>query len=67
MNDERPDKRDLSAEVDAALRSFWRGSSAEFDRLLADDDGGPWPCSLLLALLEHEAGNARRPPPEIGD
>ncbi len=41
-------------ELDLALRSFWNGSPAEFDRLVRDGDNGePGVCSLFADLFAH--------------
>src|SRR5262245_62293759 len=53
-------------DVERALEAFQRGSPSDFDRLVADDPGGPQPCSLLAGLIS-DMGAALDQPAKIGE
>ena len=53
---------DFADRVDEALEEFWRGGTAEFTRLLEDDDG----VDLKVGDLFDALGNAARGQPPLG-
>ncbi len=62
IDSEHPTETPSADEVDLALRSFWNGSSAEFDRLVRDgEDVETNVCSLFAELIEYQPRTAGIP------